>query len=191
MKAKVFGIAALAMFTLASSIANAPAKKDIVDTAVDSKAFPTLVSLVQRAGLVDTLKSKGPFTVFAPSEEAFKALPKATLDAVLADKELLKSVLLYHVVPGKVMAKDAVAANGKSVGTALKGAKVEVKVKDGKVMIDGATVIKTDIAASNGVIHVIDKVIVPSDAEIKASKAKVEPAPKPEAKSSCGGCAGK
>ncbi len=191
MKAKVFGIAVLAMFTLASSIANAPAKKDIVDTAVDSKAFPTLVSLVQRAGLVDTLKGKGPFTVFAPSEEAFKALPKATLDAVLADKELLKSVLLYHVVPGKVMAKDAVAANGKAVGTALKGAKLDVKVKDGSVFIDGAKVIKTDIGATNGVIHVIDKVMVPSDAELKGAKAHHEPAPKPEAKSSCGGCAGK
>ena len=191
MKKVVVLVLALLALTVVPMMGVGAQAGTIVEVAAGNPDFSTLVELVTAAGLVDTLNGEGPFTVFAPSEEAFKALPKATLDAVLADKELLKSVLLYHVAPGKIMAKDAVAANGKSVGTALKGAKIDVKVKDGKVMIDGATVIKTDIAASNGVIHVIDKVIVPSDAEIKASKAKVEPAPKPEAKSSCGGCAGK
>jgi uncharacterized surface protein with fasciclin (FAS1) repeats len=184
MKFKALTMVAIAALTITSSVATAPAKKDIVDTAVESKAFPTLVSLVQKAGLVETLKSKGPFTVFAPSEEAFKKLDKKTLDAVLNDNELLKKVLLYHVVPGKIMAADAIKLNGKQGATALKGAKVDVKVKNGKVMIDNATVIKTDIDTSNGVIHVIDTVIVPSAAELKG----MEPAPAPA--KSCGTCTG-
>jgi uncharacterized surface protein with fasciclin (FAS1) repeats len=149
MKFKALTMVAIAALTITSSVATAPAKKDIVDTAVESKSFPTLVSLVQKAGLVETLKSKGPFTVFAPSEEAFQKLDKKTLDAVLNDNELLKKVLLYHVVPGKIMAADAVKLNGKQGATALKGAKVDIKVKNGKVMIDNATVIKTDIDTTN------------------------------------------
>lgn len=154
------------VLVFASTIAAAPAKHDIVDTAVNSKQFPTLVSLVQKAGLVDTLKGKGPFTVFAPTEEAFKKLDKKTLDAVLNDDALLKKVLLYHVVPGKVMAKDVVKLNGKAAKTALKGADVHITVKEGKVMIDKSNVVKTDIEASNGVIHVIDIVLVPSAEEL-------------------------
>lgn len=166
MRFNTFAATAIVALAFASSIAAAPAKKDIVDTAVDSKQFPTLVSLVQKAGLVETLKGKGPFTVFAPTEEAFKKLDKKTLDAVLNDKELLKKVLLYHVVPGKVMAADVVKLNGKSANTALKGAEVHIKVKNGTVMIDGAKVVKTDIGATNGVIHVIDTVLVPSADEL-------------------------
>lgn len=166
MRFNAFATTAVVALAFASSIAAAPAKKDIVDTAVDSKQFPTLVSLVQKAGLVETLKSKGPFTVFAPTEEAFKKLDKKTLDAVLNDKELLKKVLLYHVVPGKVMAADVVKLNGKSANTALEGAKVHIKVKNKTVMIDGAKVVKTDISATNGVIHVIDTVLVPSADEL-------------------------
>lgn len=147
--------------TGAVALTAAPAQIDLVDTAVDSKSFPTLVSLVQKADLVTTLKGKGPFTVFAPTEEAFKALPKATAEAVTSDKELLKKVLLYHVVPGNVMAKDVVTLNGKSAKTALKDATVKVTVKGKEVMVNDAKVIKTDIVASNGTIHVINKVLVP------------------------------
>lgn len=185
MKFKAFSMAIVAGLVMATTVAAAPTK-DIVDTAVDSKQFPTLVALVKQAGLVETLKGKGPFTVFAPTEEAFKALPEATRKAVTSDKELLKKVLLYHVVPGRIMARDAIAANGRSVDTALKGAKVDVRVRDGKVFIDGAQVVTTDIQATNGVIHVINKVIVPSDAELAAiaSESKAN-------KSGCSGCAGK
>lgn len=156
-KTAAFAVAAIALSL--SAVAKAP-QSDIVDTAVSSKQFPTLVSLVQKAGLVETLKGKGPFTVFAPSEAAFKKLPKKTLDAVLNDNELLKKVLLYHVVPGKVTAADVVKLDGKSAATA-QGSKVKISVKHGKVMIDKSNVIKTDIMASNGVIHVIDTVLMP------------------------------
>lgn len=170
------GAASVLLITSAVTIAGSK-DKDIVDTAVGSKSFPTLVSLVKSADLVDTLKSKGPFTVFAPTEDAFKALPKATLDAVTSDKELLKKVLLYHVVPGNVMAKDVVKLNGKTAKTALDKATVNIKVDShGAVFVNDAKVIKTDIAASNGTIHVINKVLVPAMEE--ASEAK---------SSSCGG----
>jgi uncharacterized surface protein with fasciclin (FAS1) repeats len=153
----------------------------IVDVAAGNKDFSTLVSLVKRAGLVDTLNGDGPFTVFAPTNKAFEKLPKATLTAVQNDDELLKRVLLYHVVPGKVMAKDVVKVD--SADTALEGAKLKVKVKDGKVKINGANVVKTDIAASNGVIHVIDGVLVPPATMATAATAR------PKAKA-CGGCTG-
>ncbi|MFO0945804.1 MAG: fasciclin domain-containing protein [Planctomycetota bacterium] len=136
----------------------APASKDIVDVAVGAGSFKTLVTAVQAAGLVDTLKSPGPFTVFAPTDEAFAALPAGTLDSLLKDKEKLKQVLLYHVVPGKVMAADVVKL--KSAKTA-EGALATVSVQGDVVKIDDAKVVKTDIPASNGVIHVIDKVILP------------------------------
>lgn len=168
MQIKVITAVAIVALAFASSIAAAPAKKDIVDTAVDSKQFPTLVSLVKKAGLVDTLKGDGPFTVFAPTEEAFKKLDKKTLDAVLNDAELLKKVLLYHVVPGNVMAADVVKLNGKAAKTALKGADVHIRVKNGKVIIDKSNVVTTDIKATNGVIHVIDTVLVPSASELAA-----------------------
>ena len=134
----------------------AMAAKDIVDTAVAAGNFKTLVTAVKAAGLVETLKSKGPFTVFAPTDEAFAKIPKAKLDALLKDKAKLTAVLTYHVVPGIVMAKDVKAGKVKTV----QGSKLTVRTKGG-VMVDKAKVIKTDIVADNGVIHVIDTVIMP------------------------------
>lgn len=136
---------------------SAMAKKDIVDTAVAAGGFTTLVAAVQAAELVDTLKSEGPFTVFAPTDEAFAKIPAADLDALLADKEKLTAVLTYHVVPGKVLAADVVGMT--SAGT-VQGSALTIDASDG-VMVDSAKVIKTDIEASNGVIHVIDTVLMP------------------------------
>ena len=130
--------------------------KDIVDTAVAAGSFKTLATALQAAGLVDTLKGKGPFTVFAPTDEAFAKVPKADLDALLKDKAKLTAVLTYHVVPGKVMAADVKAGKVKTV----QGSELTVSTTGG-VKVDAANVVKTDIAASNGVIHVIDRVIMP------------------------------
>ena len=135
-----------------------PMAKDIVDTAVANGSFTTLVAAVQAAGLVDTLKGAGPFTVFAPTDEAFKKLPAGTVEALLKDPAKLKDILLYHVVAGKVMAADA--AKLKSADTVL-GKPITIQVVDGKVMINGVTVVAADVAASNGVIHVIDTVLLP------------------------------
>jgi len=131
--------------------------KDLVDTAVAAGSFKTLVTAVQAAGLVETLKGAGPFTIFAPTDEAFARIPKADLDALLADAEALRKVLTYHVVPGKVMAADVV-----SLGSAktVQGQSLAIDARQG-VKVDGANVVKTDILASNGVIHVIDSVILP------------------------------
>ncbi len=129
---------------------------DIVDTAVSAGSFKTLVTAVQAAGLVDTLKGPGPFTVFAPTDEAFAKIPKAKLDALLADKAALTKVLTYHVVPGKVMAKDVKAGSVKTV----EGSSVKLATSGG-VTVDGAKVVKADVAADNGVIHAIDTVIMP------------------------------
>lgn len=139
-----------------SSFAVQAASKDIVDTAIGAGSFKTLVAAVQAAGLVDTLKGAGPFTVFAPTDEAFAAIPKDQLDALLKDKAKLTAVLTYHVVAGKVMAKDVKAGEVKSV----QGDTIKVTT-DGGVKVDAARVVKTDIEASNGVIHVLDKVIMP------------------------------
>ena len=130
--------------------------KDIVDTAVAAGSFKTLATALQAAGLVDTLKGKGPFTVFAPTDEAFAKVPKADLDALLKDKAKLTAVLTYHVVPGKVMAADVKAGKVKTV----QGSELTVSTTGG-VKVHAANVVKTDIAASNGVIHVIDSVIMP------------------------------
>jgi uncharacterized surface protein with fasciclin (FAS1) repeats len=130
--------------------------KDIVDTAVSAGSFKTLVTAVQAAGLVDTLKGPGPFTVFAPTDEAFAKIPKAQLDALLKDKAKLTAVLTYHVVPGKVMAKDVKAGKVKTV----QGGEITIGTMGG-VTVDNAKVVSTDVAASNGVIHVIDTVIMP------------------------------
>lgn len=130
---------------------------DIVDTAKSAGSFNTLVTAVQAAGLVDTLKGPGPFTVFAPTDEAFAKIPKAKLDALLKDKAALAKVLTYHVVPGKVMAADVKAGKVKSV----EGSSLTVSTGGGKVKLDNASVVKTDIAADNGVIHVIDTVLMP------------------------------
>ncbi|MES2899640.1 MAG: fasciclin domain-containing protein [Pseudomonadota bacterium] len=130
--------------------------KDIVDTAVDAGNFKTLATALQAAGLVDTLKGPGPFTVFAPTDAAFAKIPKADLDALLMDKAKLTKVLTYHVVPGKVMAADVKQGKVKTV----EGSSLMVKTKPG-VMVDKAKVTATDIVADNGVIHVIDTVIMP------------------------------
>jgi uncharacterized surface protein with fasciclin (FAS1) repeats len=136
----------------------AQADQDIVDTAVANGNFTTLVAAVQAAGLVDTLKSEGPFTVFAPTDDAFAALPEGTVEALLNDIPTLTDILLYHVVPGKVMAADVV--NLSSADTAL-GKPVAIRVEDGNVFINDAQVVITDVEASNGVIHVIDAVLLP------------------------------
>jgi uncharacterized surface protein with fasciclin (FAS1) repeats len=130
--------------------------KDIVDTAVGAGNFKTLATALQAAGLVDTLKGKGPFTVFAPTDAAFAKVPKADLDALLADKAKLTAVLTYHVVPGKVMAKDVKAGKVKTV----QGSELTLGTTGG-VTVDAAKVVSADIAASNGVIHAIDTVVMP------------------------------
>jgi uncharacterized surface protein with fasciclin (FAS1) repeats len=146
-----------AVALLIASTAVAAQAKDIVDTAVAAGNFKTLATALQAAGLVDTLKGKGPFTVFAPTDDAFAKIPKDQLDALLKDKAKLTAVLTYHVVPGAVMAKDVKAGPVKTV----QGSAFTVKADGGKVMVDNAAVTKTDIVADNGVIHVIDSVILP------------------------------
>ncbi len=131
---------------------------DIVDTAVNAGSFKTLVAAVKAAGLVDTLKGKGPFTVFAPSDDAFAKLPDGTVDGLLQDIPKLKKILTYHVVSGKVMAADA--AKLKSAKT-VEGSEIKIDASNG-VKINDATVSKADVSADNGVIHVIDTVLMPS-----------------------------
>jgi uncharacterized surface protein with fasciclin (FAS1) repeats len=134
--------------------------KDIVDTAVSAGQFKTLAAALQAAGLVETLKGQGPFTVFAPTDEAFAKLPAGTVETLLKpeNKPKLTAILTYHVVAGKVLAKDVVnLKRAKSV----EGSEITIAIKDGKVLVDDANVVKTDIACSNGVIHVIDAVIMP------------------------------
>ncbi len=134
---------------------------DIVDTAVAADGFDTLVAAVKAAGLVDTLKSKGPFTVFAPTDAAFEKLPAGTVESLLKpeNKDKLIAVLTYHVVPGEVKAAQVVKL---SKATTVQGSDVKIKVKKGGVKVDNANVVKTDIQCSNGVIHVIDTVILPN-----------------------------
>ncbi len=146
-----------ALITLSLALAAAGAQaKDIVDTAVAAGDFKTLAAALQKAGLVETLKGKGPFTVFAPTDAAFAKVPKAQLDALLADKAKLTAVLTYHVVPGAVMAKDVKAGPVKTV----QGSSLTISTMGG-VKVDNANVVKTDIVADNGVIHVIDAVVLP------------------------------
>ncbi len=139
-----------------SAMAFTASAADIVDTAVAAGSFKTLATALQAAGLVETLKGKGPFTVFAPTDEAFAKVPKDQLEALLKDKAKLTAVLTYHVVAGKVMGKDVAAGKVKTV----QGSELTVSTTGG-VMVDGAKVIKTDIVADNGVIHVIDSVVIP------------------------------
>jgi uncharacterized surface protein with fasciclin (FAS1) repeats len=146
---------ALAVSVSAFSFSAAQAV-DIVDTAVGAGQFNTLVAAIKAAGLVDTLKGPGPFTVFAPNDAAFAKLPAGTVDALLKDKAKLASILTYHVVAGKVMAKDVKAGDVKTV----QGTMISLKTAGG-VMVNNAKVIATDVAADNGVIHVIDTVILP------------------------------
>lgn len=138
---------------------------DIVDTAVAAGKFNTLAAALKAAGLIDTLKSKGPFTVFAPTDEAFAKLPKGAVEMLLKpeNKDKLTAILTYHVVPGSVMAADAAKLSG---ATTVNGQRVDISASHGGVMVDGAKVVQADIAASNGVIHVIDTVIMPADKNI-------------------------
>ena len=148
------------MLGLTFNVQAADSKKaDIVDTAVKAGGFKTLVAAVKAADLVKTLKSEGPFTVFAPTDEAFAKLPKGTLDSLLKpeNKKKLQDILTYHVVAAKVPAAKVASGKVKMVN----GKNIKVKVASGKVMVNKANVIKTDIMTSNGIIHVIDKVIIP------------------------------
>ncbi|MBN2119259.1 MAG: fasciclin domain-containing protein [Anaerolineales bacterium] len=141
-----------------------PVAKNIVDIAVEDGRFTTLVAAVQAAGLAETLNGEGPFTVFAPTDDAFAALPEGTMDSLLLpeSKQQLTDILLYHVVPGKVMAEDVVGLDGQMADTALEGKQVDVKVDMGSVYLnENVKVVITDIEASNGVIHVIDAVLLP------------------------------
>ncbi len=161
-----FRFAALAVIMFAVTLVSVNAQdystksasKDIVTTAVDAGMFKTLATALTEAGLIETLKGKGPFTVFAPTDEAFAKLPKGTVEGLLKDKEALKKVLLYHVVSGNVMASDVVKL---TEATTVEGSKVKIKVVDGNVMINDAKVTTADVKASNGVIHIIDTVILP------------------------------
>ena len=164
---KAFLALAAGFMVLAASTQSAIAgcgtcDKTIVENAVASKDFATLVAAVKAAGLVETLAGDGPFTVFAPTEAAFAKLPEGTVAELVKpeNKDKLVAILTYHVVPGKVMAKDVVKLDGKKAGT-VQGGKVGVKVKDGTVMINKSKVVKADIACKNGVIHVIDSVLLP------------------------------
>jgi uncharacterized surface protein with fasciclin (FAS1) repeats len=153
-------LAAAVAGTLFASIGSSSAvagQADIVDTAVAAGSFKTLVTAIQTAGLVETLKGKGPFTVFAPNDEAFAKLPPGTVEGLLKDKAALAKVLTYHVVPGKVMAKDVPTANVKTV----QGQTVALKKDSMGVTVNNAKVIAADVDATNGVIHVIDTVILP------------------------------
>ena len=147
---KLIIASAIALATLSAQA------KDIVDTAVSAGSFKTLAAALQAAGLVDTLKGKGPFTVFAPTDEAFAKVPKADLDALLKDKAKLTAVLTYHVVPGTVLSKDIKPGKVKTV----QGSELTIATSGG-VTVDGAKVTAADVVADNGVIHVIDTVLMP------------------------------
>jgi uncharacterized surface protein with fasciclin (FAS1) repeats len=154
------GLAAFAMLAVLLVGTPAPhaADKDIVDTAVSAGKFNTLAKALTEAGLVSTLKGPGPFTVFAPTDEAFAKLPAGTLEALLQDKAKLTAVLTYHVVPGKVTASEVTRLNE---ATTVQGGKIRIGTTGG-VTVNDANVIATDVMASNGVIHVIDRVILPN-----------------------------
>lgn len=139
-------------------------QKDIVDTAVEAGSFNTLAAALEAAGLVETLKGEGPFTVFAPTDEAFAKLPEGTVEMLLLpeNKDKLVAILTYHVVPGEVTSGEVVKTDS---AKSVNGAVIPIKTENGKVMVDNATVVKADVTASNGVIHVIDAVIMPDDNE--------------------------
>jgi uncharacterized surface protein with fasciclin (FAS1) repeats len=151
-----------AAFALATSVSAIASGKDIVDTAVEAGQFKTLAAALTAAGLVDTLKGAGPFTVFAPTDEAFAKLPAGTVENLLKpeNKDKLTAILTYHVVSGKVMAADVA---GMDEAKSVNGKMIDVEAAGGTVKVSGATVTATDIAASNGVIHVIDTVILPPE----------------------------
>jgi transforming growth factor-beta-induced protein len=162
----LLGIAAVAVLAvgLATSLAvfaNPPQKKDIVDTAIAAGQFKTLTTAVQAAGLVDTLKGAGPFTVFAPTDAAFAKLPAGTVENLLKpeNKEKLTAILTYHVVPARVMAAQAMKLTSAKT---VNGEELSIRTDGGKVMVNNATVIKADIVCTNGVIHAIDTVLMPN-----------------------------
>ncbi|MGC6465207.1 MAG: fasciclin domain-containing protein [Akkermansiaceae bacterium] len=156
----ILAVGALLLPISAQAEDKAKAKPTVVEIAVGNENFSTLVAAVKAAGLAEALSGEGPFTIFAPTNEAFAKVPKETLESLLQpeNKDKLAAILKYHVVAGKVMAADVSAGKVKT----LNGAKAEITVKGGKVMIDKANVVKTDIVGSNGVIHVIDSVILPA-----------------------------
>jgi uncharacterized surface protein with fasciclin (FAS1) repeats len=153
----LMALSLIAAAPVAAQMAKAPTM-NIVETAVAAGSFKTLATALQTAGLVETLSGKGPFTVFAPTDEAFAKLPAGTVEALLKDKAKLTAILTYHVVAGSVPASEVVKL--KSAKT-VNGADVQIKVMDGKVMVNNAHVVTADVKASNGVIHVIDTVILP------------------------------
>jgi uncharacterized surface protein with fasciclin (FAS1) repeats len=159
MKKSVLVIASMAAIIMNTNILTAAEEKTIVGVAAGAGQFKTLVAAVSAAGLVDTLNGDGPFTVFAPTDEAFAKLPAGTVENLLKpeNKEKLISILTFHVLPGKVMAADVKTSSAKTVN----GKDLGIKVAGGKVTVGAANVVKTDIAASNGVIHVIDTVLLP------------------------------
>jgi transforming growth factor-beta-induced protein len=167
---KLSKIIAGALLSVASTTAFG-FEKNIVETAVEAGKFKTLATALTAAGLIDAVNGPGPFTVFAPTDDAFAKVPKETLEMLLKpeNKEKLKAVLTYHVVPGKVMAKDVVGLKG---AKSLNGQRIDVKVDGDKVSVDGAKVVATDIACTNGVIHVIDSVILPASDNIPAVATK-------------------
>ncbi|HZI29306.1 MAG TPA: fasciclin domain-containing protein [Gemmatimonadaceae bacterium] len=155
---KYLSMAAIVVAAAPLSAQESRATKDIVETAVAAGSFKTLIAAVEAAGLVETLKGKGPFTVFAPTDEAFAKLPAGTVEALLKDKAKLAAILTYHVVSGDVRAAQAMKL---SSAKTVNGQSLKIVTKNGVVMIDNAKVVKADIAASNGVIHVIDTVVLP------------------------------
>ena len=167
------GLAFAFATTSARAVTADVATRDIVDTAVGAGSFKTLAAALQAADLVGALKAKGPYTVFAPTDEAFAKLPKGIVETLLKpeNKQQLIDVLTYHVVKGKVGAADVVKISG---AKSLNGQQIDIAVADGKVSVDKATVVKTDIACSNGVIHVIDEVILPATDDIPTTAAKAD-----------------
>lgn len=160
MRRVVLAASAAVMLSATPAIAGESSSKDIVDTAVAAGEFKTLATALKAAGLVDTLKGKGPFTVFAPTDAAFAKLPAGTVENLLKpeNKDKLTSILTYHVVPGAAKAAEVTTM---STAETVNGKSVAIRTQSGKVMVDGANVVKADIVASNGVIHVIDSVIMP------------------------------
>lgn len=167
--AAVAAVVTLPALALAQHSSKEKEPMNIVQIASQSGKFNTLVAAVKAAGLVETLQGKGPFTVFAPTDAAFAKLPPGTVEALLANPEKLASILTFHVVSGKVMAGDIVKANGAKPAT-VNGQSLDVVVRDGKVFVNGAQVVTADIVASNGVIHVIDTVLIPTPTPATAGR---------------------
>ena len=171
---KIIALCAALVVAFGVSARAAQAPTTIAETAISNPDFSTLVAALKAADLVDTLKGPGPFTVFAPTNEAFAKIPKAKLDALLANKAALKQVLLYHVVSGKVMAADVMKLKNGAKVKSVAGPEITVKLKPA-VMVNNAKVTKTDIECSNGVIHVIDTVIMPGKAPKMGKMDKMAP----------------